>query len=381
MEKLNFPRGNKTEDVILRINKEMLNNPEVKSLLNKILKGDELNVRSIETIRVELPKTVALIENSALEISEKFKALANAASSQAEVVERFINLSTSLEYDGQKLSLNEAFSIISDTITHLIEKVLLVAKMAVAMVHSLDDAMAAVSEIERYIVHVQKITKQTNLLSLNASIEASRAGEAGKGFAVIADELKSLSKGIEELAYGMKSKISGIATSVKSSHEMLEEIATIDMSDNITVKESINSFMVSVINQNDKLAHVLHAALKNSREAADSIYSLIVGMQFQDRSAQQINNCLNVLKVISQNLKQRKDLLNTDPNPIQVDKEQAKEMLKAFNIGDLKAAFANNLIANANIEFAEQIGYSKLSSDDKADSADSSSLAEDIELF
>lgn len=364
-------------DLVLRISKDKLNDPQIKFFVDSIISEDELYIRALETTVSELPKTIVLIEKSALEISDKFRTLASSSYTQAETIEKFISLSTSLEYDGKRLSLTEAFNIISVTISNAIEKILFVSKMSMAMVYSLDDAMELVTEIEQYISHVQKITKQTSLLSLNATIEASRAGEAGKGFAVVASEVKSLSKGIEELATGMKEKISGIVNSVKGSHKILEEIATIDMSDNIMVKESISSLLNSVIRQNDQLSKVLQEAMDSSRSAADSISAMIVGMQFQDRTAQEIQNCLNVIRTVTDKLKQRQFAIGREAPKINVDKMDAKMFLNLFKLGDLKEAFTEKLVGNSNIEFAEQIGFVKIS----AESADGGAKDDDVELF
>jgi methyl-accepting chemotaxis protein len=241
------------------------------------------------------------------------------------------------------------------------------------MVYSLDDAMRMVGEIESYIARIQKITRQTSLLSLNATIEASRAGDAGKGFAVVASEVKALSKGIEELSTGMREKISGIVNSVKGSHKMLEEIATIDMGENILVKENIGNLMEAILKQNTKISEVMQQAMLDSREAAIAISKIIVGMQFQDRTSQWMEKFVKLLGFIHDDIEKRKAQFS-EYNNGEIDNDSFNQILSTISLGDLKQDFINVLANQGKISKPEIV-------EAKQPTNSSASADDDVELF
>jgi methyl-accepting chemotaxis protein len=91
-------------------------------------------------------------------------------------------------------------------------------------VHQLESASQEIGQVVKLIT---SIAEQTNLLALNATIEAARAGEAGKGFAVVASEVKELAKQTAEATETIRSKIEAIQSTTSSASASIGEIGRV----------------------------------------------------------------------------------------------------------------------------------------------------------
>jgi len=143
---------------------------------------------------------------SAKEISIATEEIAHGASSLAVEAEKGSHLTTDIGYKVQSVveanvQMGEAASEVHTATLHgvtymkdLNQKTNAAEQITRSMVDKVGELKASTASIKRILDMLNGMTKQTNILSLNATIEASRAGTAGKGFMVVADEIRNLAE-------------------------------------------------------------------------------------------------------------------------------------------------------------------------------------------
>lgn len=132
---------------------------------------------------------------------------------------------------------------------------------------SMNELKTLNQSIEDIMVLVDNISEETNLLALNASIEAARVGEAGKGFAVVANEVRNLADQSKHSTVSVRDTLNTIANKMKETTQLVEQSNNVIKEQSTVVSETYQLFfsIIDILKQMNSELTDIHSSI-NSME-------------------------------------------------------------------------------------------------------------------
>lgn len=271
--------------------------------------------KMLEDLAVEFEGSISEVVENVAEMardmklrSEEMKNSAEASSLQAQSIRAVA--SDASENVNSVSSATEELAGSTSEIARQVEQTAQVTNEAVTQSEEIVSHISILAErageIDSVVALITEIAEQTNLLALNATIEAARAGEAGKGFAVVASEVKNLASQSANAADGVTARVDAITKATEDTLQSITKIKSIITS----IDEGAGAIAGAVKEQDTATRGISGSVQKMSdgtHEISTHVKDVAINAESTGESASAVLLAADNLEDLSTQLSQRTD--------------------------------------------------------------------------
>ncbi len=229
---------------------------------------------------------------------------------------------------GSESALHALFAESRRELTAVVQSLRQVLAAKDAMFRKIAELGEFVDELQQMAEAVAVIASQTNLLALNAAIEAARAGEAGRGFAVVADEVRKLSTMSGETGQSIGVKVQSIGVAITETIAMAQATEQKDASAVNDADGAIHSVLAQLEDAAGGLSHSAEILQQESAGIRDEITDILVSLQFQDRVSQILAAVTGTMDHFRQDMHGQQELMERGQEAPGINVEKLLEQMQ-----------------------------------------------------
>ncbi|QEN08261.1 methyl-accepting chemotaxis protein [Oceanispirochaeta crateris] len=283
--------SNGSQEISENLNSQMVQTAsavsEISANIESMERQFEKLTDSIGTSSSSLEQIVSNIESLAAEITDQSSAVSQSSASVEQINASIKNVACIAE---MKIQAAGNLVVIASA-----------GEEEVSSTNSLiTDTSKSVDDILEMINIINDIASQTNLLSMNAAIEAAHAGDAGKGFAVVADEIRKLAENTAENSKRISKTLTHMVNNINETLSLSNKSGLTLANINDEVREVISAFE-EIARSTVELSSGSNEILSSSNHLNEITESIRLESQEMNIGAKEINKELKLIKEISKN--------------------------------------------------------------------------------
>jgi methyl-accepting chemotaxis protein len=309
-------------------------------------------------IRGELERVQTMLTAAIRELTASFQGMHEETQEQHN-----LTLSVSgADSVGNSLNFDAFVQNTTQVMGTVVESVVKNSRLGMELVELTDGIAKRTRDVQNILSEIGAISKQTNLLALNAAIEAARAGEAGRGFAVVADEVRDLSGRTSQFSQQISRLMADMQHSVRATEVAIKSMASQDLNFALESKTRVEEIVTTMETQNHQRAQIIASLGQAGSKIELLVGKAVTALQFQDMVSQLMGHVLrrvNALDDVVSQLGQLNGVLTsamaeTDvsvaTNAIKREADKLAESLRDLDAATVKNPVAQGALTTGDIE-------------------------------
>ncbi|HZV55136.1 MAG TPA: methyl-accepting chemotaxis protein [Rhodocyclaceae bacterium] len=300
-------------------------------------------------INGELERTQTLLADAIKQLTSSFEGMNALTHEQREIAVGV----TGAAGEGDTVNQFDEFVVnTSQVMGQVVDNVVANSKLGMELVEMTDGIAKHAQRVQGILTEIGAIAKQTNLLALNAAIEAARAGEAGRGFAVVADEVRDLSARTTQFSQQIGVLMQTMQHSVRLTEQAIQRMAGQDMTFALESKLRVEEIVQSMEDQNKVRKVAIDRLAAGSSRVEEQVGRAVTALQFQDMVSQLMGHVGRRVEALEAILVELSDLGQT----LRADAEKCDAGAAITALRQETARIAVNLGKLANLTSSNPVG-------------------------
>lgn len=267
-------------------------------ILNCVAAGSDLESVILQNLSSDVESLSNHLEDEISRMVGNFLEISKINTAQGNFLEQVVKQANSIQVEDKDMNLDEFNDFVTRTFSEIIDLNIFYSKEAMNLVFVLGNVMAQMERVEAMVNKIGVLNSRTNMVAINATIEAVRSGSEGSTFKVVSDELRELAEGINGFAHNLGAEINTIRQGMTESHKIMMRLANKDMIPQMILQEKTERITKNLVKQSRYFSETVSNVMENTIKCKE-ISKLVSNFQVQDRAKQALEYVTDTMRAFA----------------------------------------------------------------------------------